>query len=202
MFDQQSGSGRDESLFAEGYSRNSPRWGARCGRLAATRPTDGPRPGGRHELLGSGGSRPHDGDGGERDVRPQRTHGHLAGRDSPRERGGRPGGRVRRGRLDEPPSAREPVTGSTPHVARRGPDGADDSCAPLPELFVWRPGRPGLPPPSRVVVFRGISIHSGRNSIPDRRGDSTPPGAAPPPAPITQAAGARQPNRPLWLLSV
>src|SRR5256886_2612101 len=55
MFDSQSGTGRDESLFAEGCRGDSPRWGARRGRLAATRTTDEPRPGGHDELLGIGG---------------------------------------------------------------------------------------------------------------------------------------------------
>src|SRR2546427_9942835 len=94
MFDSQSGTGRDESLFAEGDSRNSPRWSSRRGRLIATRPTDEPCPGRPDELLGSGGARPPDRRGRGRDGPPPTAHGRPARGGPPPERRPRPRGRV------------------------------------------------------------------------------------------------------------
>src|SRR3989449_6597114 len=119
MFDSQSGTGRDESLFAEGDSRNSPRWSSRRGRLIATRPTDEPCPGGPDELLGSGGSRAPYPAGRERDVRPPPGHRHPPRGGAPRQRGPPPGARIRGGRADEPPTPPRPHPPAPPPPPNR-----------------------------------------------------------------------------------
>src|SRR3989454_11239900 len=97
MFDSQSGTGRDESLFAEGCRGDSPRWSARRGRLAATRTTDEPRPGGHDELLGSGGARAPDPGGRGREGPPPQAPRPPPRRGPPPGSGGGPPGRVRGG---------------------------------------------------------------------------------------------------------
>src|SRR3989449_5325434 len=103
MFDSQSGTGRDESLFAEGDSRNSPRWSSRRGRLIATRPTDEPCPGGPDELLGSGGSRAPSPPGRGREGTPPRAPRPPPPGGPPPASGPRPRGRVRAGGPRQPP---------------------------------------------------------------------------------------------------
>src|SRR3989442_9297880 len=55
MFDSESGPGRDERLFAERYSRNSPGRGSGCRRIVATRTTFVSRRIGRDEFLEAAG---------------------------------------------------------------------------------------------------------------------------------------------------
>src|SRR5437867_9808589 len=170
MFDSESGPGRDESLFAERYSRNSPGRSSRRGRIVATRTTFVTPESRRDELLGGGGAGPRDGDRRERDLFPQRRNAHLAGRDSARQRGRDAGHRLRGGRADEPTSTPDSGTGSPSHDPRRGPDRRDGSGARFAHILVWRSGRAQLPRPSRVVVFRGVPIQPSRDTVLDRWG--------------------------------
>src|SRR3989442_9854979 len=98
MFDSESGPGRDESLFAERYSRNSPGRSSSRGRVVATRTTFVTPESRRDELLGGGGAGPRDGDRREPDLFPPRRNAQLAGRGSAPQRGRYAGDRLRGGR--------------------------------------------------------------------------------------------------------
>src|SRR3989442_13912259 len=96
MFDSESGPGRDESLFAERYSRNSPGRSSSRGRVVATRTTFVTPESRRDELLGGGGAGARAGGRRDRALFPQRRKAHLAGRNSAAHSRRRAGARLRR----------------------------------------------------------------------------------------------------------
>src|SRR2546426_12242269 len=113
MFDSESGPGRDESLFAERYSRNSPGRSSSRGRVVATRTTFGTPESRRDELLGGGGAAPRDGDRRGQDQFLERSNAHLAPPGRARQRGREPVHRDRGG------GAGAPATGPRPARACR-----------------------------------------------------------------------------------